>query len=75
MPIQEIRFINYGLKSALLGQNDLLPITARTNLFYLPKYFRKGERERKGGTKKGGGKDNLTRQGQLFVDDTPTCFM
>jgi hypothetical protein len=51
MPIHEIRFSNYGLKSALLGQNDLLPIAGRTNLFHLAKYFRKGKRERKGRAK------------------------
>jgi len=53
---------NYKLKSAQLDQSFLLLLLGRTNLFYLPKYFRKG---RKGGTEKGGGKDNLTRLGQL----------
>jgi hypothetical protein len=37
----------------------------RTNLFYLPKYFKKGEGERKAEQKRGE-KDNLTRHVQLF---------
>jgi len=57
--------IDYYLKGCMVEQKCKNNITGRTNLFYAPKYFRKGQRERKG-EQKGGGKDNLTRQGQLF---------
>jgi hypothetical protein len=47
----EIRLIDYGLKHAPLGRGDFITTTGRTNLFYLPKYFRKGKEKRRKRTK------------------------
>ena len=47
------RIKDYHLKGCMEGQGLILMISARTNLSYLPKYFRKMDRESKAKQKRG----------------------
>jgi hypothetical protein len=48
--------MDYGSKHAPLGRGDLITTSERTNLFYLPRYFRKRKEKREKRTKEVMGK-------------------
>jgi hypothetical protein len=64
------RIDDYRLESSMFGQNDWSMTSGRTKLFYLPKYFKKVERESKAEQIRGR-KRQFNSTGPTFLWMTP----